>query len=99
MNPMVFLVVFALGIISTASDPIHIERRTSDLDDAYTCLAEGYLKVKDDLDGMGGHAETDDDKLKCACDFFEVSFNSKIILLFRSSRASRFMSLSSRSAQ
>ena len=80
MNPMIFLVVFALGIISTASEPIHIERRTSDLDDVYTCLAEGYLKVKDDLDGMGGHASTDADKLKCACHFFEVSlkFDSKL---------------------
>ena len=84
MNPMVFLVVFALGIISTASEPIHVERRTSDLDDVYTCLAEGYLKVKDDLDGMGGHAETDADKLKCACHFFEVSlkFNGKLSFFY-----------------
>lgn len=76
MNPMIFLVVFALGIISTASEPIYVERRTSALDDVYTCLAEGYLKVKDELDGMGGRAGTDADKLKSACHFFEVSLNS-----------------------
>ena len=84
MNPMVFLVVFALGIISTASEPIYIERRTSDLDDVNTCLAEGYLKVKDDLDKMGGHATTDADKLRCACHFFEVSlkFDGKLSFVF-----------------
>ena len=76
MNPVVFLVVFALGVISTASEPIYVERRTSPLDDVYTCLAEGYLKVKNDLDGMGGRAGTDADKLKCVCNFFKVSLNS-----------------------
>ena len=78
MNPMVLLVVFALGIISTASEPIYVERRTSDLDDSYTCLAEGYLKVKGDLDGMGGHAGSEAQRLDCACHFFEVSLNSDV---------------------
>ena len=66
------ILIFAVGIISALSEPIYIERRTSDSDYIVTCLMEGFLKVRDELDAEGGHAPTDEAKLKCFCDFISV---------------------------
>ena len=64
------ILIFAVGIISALSEPIYIERRTSDSDYIVTCLMEGFLKVHAELDG--GHAHNDEEKLKCTCDFIDV---------------------------
>lgn len=75
MNLKILLSFFAAGIVSTVMEPIRVKRAVADYDYVATCLAEGYVALNGELSNMPNHkAGTDDEKLKCSCNFLRVSF-------------------------
>lgn len=75
MNLNILLSFFAAGIVSTVMEPIRIKRPVVDYDYVATCLAKGYMALKEELSKMPNHkAETEDEKVKCSCNFLRVSF-------------------------
>ena len=75
MNLKILLSFFAAGIVSTVMEPIRIKRPVVDYDYVATCLAKGYMALKEELSKMPNHkAETEDEKVKCSCNFLRVSF-------------------------
>lgn len=74
MNLKILLSFFATGIVSTVMEPIRIKRPVVDYDYVATCLAEGYMALKEELSKMPNHkAETEDEKVKCSCNFLRRS--------------------------
>lgn len=75
MNLKILLSFFAAGIVSTVMEPIKVKRAVRDYDYVATCLAEGYVALNEELSHMPNRrAGTDDEKVKCSCNFLNVSF-------------------------
>lgn len=82
MNSKVILLVFAVGTLSVGSDPIYIERRTTDLGSLNTCLGQAYVDGQNNIDGLGGHASSEQQQIEIACKFLQVSRSSNLVVLF-----------------
>ena len=72
MSSMTALLIIAFGIISVWSEPIRVdflERRTNG-QAVIECLAQGFVKVKEDMEGTTMDGQ--DQRVQEACKFFKV---------------------------
>ena len=81
MNSKVLLLVLVVGTLSVGSDPIYVERRTTDLGYLNTCLGQGYVDGQNNIDGLGGHASDESQQVDIACRFLQVSLSPNLPVL------------------